>query len=100
MKNIEYHEIPKYSGVPVVVKLWASWCQPCRKLAPEFEKIANAFDDRAEFYNVKIDDQIVWAKETFGIRSVPAIVVLEGDTQNVLCSSKSSEVLDFLATYI
>lgn len=61
-----------------VIDFNATWCGPCRMLAPSFDAVADSLHSEAEFYSVDIDDM----KETaaaFGVHSIPAIVVLSPD---------------------
>lgn len=54
----------------VVVKFWATWCGPCRALAPHFETAAENCD--AIFVAVDVD-KAPWATLEYGVRGVPAV---------------------------
>jgi cytochrome c biogenesis protein CcmG/thiol:disulfide interchange protein DsbE len=45
-------ELAKLEGYPVVVNLWASWCQPCREEFPFFQRAAAEYGDRVAFLGV------------------------------------------------
>lgn len=69
----EFKELLEGS-VPVVVKFWATWCGPCRNLAPHFEAAA----DKAEAVFVSIDiDKAPWAVEQYSVMSVPTVLMIE-----------------------
>lgn len=53
----------------------ATWCVPCKKLAPAFEKAANELSDKAKFYSVDFDKNPETAK-AFGVTEVPCVVFL------------------------
>jgi putative thioredoxin len=61
--------------VPVVVDLWASWCEPCKKLTPVLEQLAREYGGR--FLLAKIDiDAAPQVARMFGVQSVPMVVAL------------------------
>ena len=61
---------------PVLVDFWANWCGPCHAIAPTLEALADRFDGRATVGKVEIDENPDVA-ETYGIRSIPTLVVFQ-----------------------
>ncbi len=59
-----------------VVDFSASWCGPCKMLAPVFHQVAEENDGKDTFYSVDVDDNRNLA-EQFNIFSVPTLVVLK-----------------------
>lgn len=59
---------------PVLVDFWATWCQPCLMLAPILEQLAQELAGRVDMVKVDIDREPQLAA-TFGIRSVPTVIV-------------------------
>ena len=56
----------------VLVDFWATWCGPCRMLAPVLEEVAN---DRPELTIVKVDvDEAGELASKFGISSIPTLI--------------------------
>ena len=58
-----------------VVDFSATWCGPCRMLAPVLEEISEELGDKAKFYNVDVDEDSALAAG-FGISSVPTVLIL------------------------
>lgn len=63
--------------VPVLVDFSATWCQPCKALAPTIEKVAADYSGRLEVYKVDIE-QAEDATSSFNIQSVPTCIFFKG----------------------
>lgn len=73
-----FNEILELSRtVPVVVDLWAEWCEPCKQLSPVIEKVVRELAGRVVLVKVDID-QNPQLKQAFGAQSIPMVVALLG----------------------
>lgn len=69
-------EVLQASG-PVLVDFTATWCGPCKMLAPIIEQVAEEYVGKLKVGKVDIDSNPALAAK-FGIRSVPTVMVFEG----------------------
>lgn len=61
---------------PVVCDFFATWCGPCKMLAPVMEQVAAEFGDKAEFVKVDIDENMELAAR-YDIMSIPLVAVFK-----------------------
>ncbi len=64
----------KISKGVVVVDFFATWCGPCRMLAPILEDVQEELKDQAQIFKVDVDENEKLAR-SFGIMSIPTIIV-------------------------
>ena len=61
---------------PVVLDFWATWCGPCKKVAPLVEELAAEYEGRAIIGKVNVEDEDDLASQ-FGIRNIPTILYIK-----------------------
>src|SRR5688572_5411086 len=63
-------------GQPVLVDFWASWCAPCRMLAPTVEAIATQYDGKAKVTKLNVDDNNATAAR-YNIKGIPTLLLFK-----------------------
>jgi len=67
------------SAVPVLVDFWATWCAPCKAIAPIVDAIAEEYEGRIKVGKVNVDDN-PGTPGTYGVRGIPTVILFKGGT--------------------
>lgn len=65
------------SDKPVIVDFWATWCGPCRSIAPVFEKLSDKYEGKLAFAKMDID-QHERTPGRYGVQAIPTLIVFNG----------------------
>jgi len=65
------------SDILVIADFWASWCGPCRALAPMFENLAKQFEGKVKFVKINVDE-VAEVSNMYKIMSIPTMLIFKG----------------------
>lgn len=94
------NEVANASGV-AVIDFYATWCGPCKMLAPVFQEVANELEGKAKFFKVDIDQSLDLARQ-YNVSSVPTMIIFrEGKAVETLVGFMPKEsILSKIKQYL
>ena len=75
-EDFEQQVVEKSHEVPVVIDLWAPWCEPCKTLGPLLEKVIDAQAGKVIGVKVNVDEN-PGVSQTFEVQSIPMVVAFK-----------------------
>ncbi len=64
------------SDIPVVVDFWATWCAPCKAIAPVLDQLADEYEGRIKIGKVNVDENPATPGQ-YGVRGIPTMILFK-----------------------
>lgn len=74
--DTSFEELVLNSDKPVLVDFWATWCGPCRMVAPIVDEIGQEYEGKAVVGKVDVDANQEFAAK-YGVRNIPTVLIFK-----------------------
>jgi len=77
LDTASFHRHLNNSDIPLLVDFWASWCGPCKMMAPVFEQAAQQLEPNMQLIKINTEQEQHLSAQ-YGIRSIPSLLIFKG----------------------
>jgi thioredoxin 1 len=93
INETNFEQEVRKSETPVLIDFWATWCGPCRMIAPFVEEASDSFSGRLKVGKVDVDDNQRLAAQ-YSIMSIPAVLIFRnGEVADQIIGAVSKKTL-------